>query len=271
MKKLLTVALCLLSVPAFAYKTIELNEKNTINFNQAFSSELNEKNTINFNQAFSSRFVAKKQIEAIKLCSQNVGSEINIVLYTPGGSISAGQRLYDTLNALPCKFNTITLFAASMGYQTVQQLGNRYILPSGILMSHRASVRGLGGEIGGELDSIVKLLNDNVRELELIASNRVGITLPEYQTLIRDELWMTGSQSVKMNHADEIVFARCDKSLLGTKLQRVYSIFGAFDVEYSQCPIITGALSVQPVNSNSNLEKFTEMLTNIKKYVKTEL
>lgn len=255
MKKLLTTMLCMLSIPAFAYKTIELNSKNTINFNQAFSSS----------------YVAKKQIEAITLCAQNIGSEINIVLYTPGGSISAGQRLYDTLNALPCQFNTVTVFAASMGYQTVQQLGKRYIMPSSTLMSHRASVRGLSGEVGGELDQILNLIKTNVEEMEIIAAKRAGITLEKYKEEIRDELWLTGTNAVKTGHADQLVFVRCDESLLGTSLQRVQTFFGAFDVEFSNCPIITGPLEVKPASNNANVNKLYDMYNNIGNYIKVEM
>lgn len=206
--------------------------------------ELNSKNTINFNQAFTGMYVASKQIEAIDLCSKNPGTEIFITLYTPGGSISAGKLFFDTLNALDCTFNTITIFSASMGYQTVQNLGRRLIIPSGVLMSHRASVRGLGGEIGGELDSIYNLIKQNVKDMEISASKRVGITLDQYKKDISDELWLTANKAVETNHADSVVLIRCDKSLLTTRFELVRTFFGTFNVEFSNCPIITAPISV---------------------------
>lgn len=248
MKKLIAI-LMLLSFAAFG-KTIELNENNTINFNQAFSME----------------YVAKKQIEAIKLCAGNIGSTINVVLYTPGGSISAGQLFFDTLKALPCTFDTITVFAASMGYQTVQNLGKRYIIPSGVLMSHRASVSGLSGEIGGELDEMVKHLKDNVTELEVIAANRVGITLNDYRNFIRDELWLTANEAVKKNHADESILVTCDKSLMTTYVETIRTIFGNFEVEFSNCPVIVGPLSVNGMSLESE-NQFREYFTNITRRV----
>ena len=251
MKKLLTL---LLAVPMLAFagnpKTIELDAKTTMSFNQAFSGS----------------YIAKKQVEAITLCNNNEGSEINIVLYTPGGSIAAGKLFYDTLKALPCTFNTITIFAASMGYQTVQNLGKRYILPSGILMSHRASIRGLGGEVNGELDSIYNLIKKDVEELEIIASNRVGITLEDYRKAISDELWMTASEAVKSNHADEVVLVKCGKSLLGTKVETVYTMFGAFEVEFSECPIITSPLRVLGASRGIPTD-IVDYYSNIKKHV----
>jgi ATP-dependent Clp protease protease subunit len=244
MKKILTLLL-LLPTLALAYnKPIELTEGNTINFNQAFDAQ----------------FVAKKQIEAINLCSNNKGSDIYIVLYTPGGSISAGQLFFDTVNALPCFFHTVTIFAASMGYQTVQALGKRYILQSGTLMSHRASLGGLGGELGGELDSILNFYKQNVKEMELASANRVGITLEKYKDEISDELWLTAEQAVKRNHADEIVRVTCHESLLGTHIENVRTMFGTLSVEFSNCPIITAPLGVNGMNIDdlSNFKKHQE-------------
>lgn len=251
MKKLLTVLLLLPTLLLAAPKKIELNKNNTISFNQAFSSN----------------YISQKQIEAIGLCMLNIGKEINIVLYTPGGSIAAGQLFFDTLNALPCTFNTITIFSASMGYQTVQNLGKRYILPSGTLMSHRASVRGLSGELGGELDSIINNLKNSVRELELVAANRVGISLEKYRSDISDELWMTGEEAVKKNHADEVVLVKCDKSLMTTRVERFNTMFGALDVEFSNCPIIIAPLSINRSGNEKAYEEIETYFHNIKKRV----
>lgn len=251
MKNLLA-SMLLLPMLAFGRQTITLSEENSINFNEAFSSE----------------YVAKKQVEAMNKCPLTGSKEIYIVLYSPGGSISAGKLFFDTLNALPCKFHTITIFSASMAYQTVQQLGKRYILPSGILMSHRASVGGLRGELGGELDSIIGLIRNEVRDMEIVASKRVGITLEKYKTLIRDELWLTAHNAVNNNHADEIVLARCDNSLTGTYSKVFNTFFGKFRVTFSKCPLVTGALSVGSAN-------YVEVLTNetiikFKKYLRLE-
>ena len=139
MRKLL---LMLVLLPTLLLAATETQQKTIV---------LNTFNAINFNQPFTMDYVAKKQIEAIEKCGTNLGGDIYLVLYTPGGSISAGQLLFDTLKPLPCNFHTITIFSASMGYQTVQNLGKRYMLPSGTLMSHRASIRGIGGELGGGL------------------------------------------------------------------------------------------------------------------------
>lgn len=231
---------------------------------------LTEANSINFNNKFDGQFVAQKQIEAANKCYNNEGSDIYVVLYTPGGSVQAGQLFFDTVNALPCNFHTITIFAASMGYQTVQNLKNRYILPSGVLMSHRASLSGVRGEIGGELDSIMDFFKQNVKELETTASTRVGITLEDYQKAISDELWMTGNQSVELNHADEVILAKCDKNFNGSYTQVFMSFFGAVEVEFSNCPLIVAPLRVRSGNVEV-VKHVRDFYTNIHNYVTLEL
>ena len=254
MKKLL-IMLMLIPMLAFGTRTITLSQDNTINFNESFSGI----------------FVASKQIEAMKTCASSKSKEIYVVLYTPGGSISAGQLFFDTINALPCKFHTITIFAASMGYQTVQNLGERLILPSGTLMSHRASISGLSGELGGELESVLKNLVDSVNVMEKHAANRVGISVKDYQDLIRDELWMTADQAVKTGHADEVVLVKCDESLLGTTSKVVRTFFGSYEVEYSDCPIVTAPVSVDPVSSKYGSDKFYIFRNKQMKNIKTTL
>lgn len=255
MKKLLAI-LMMLPILAFG-KTITLSSSNTINFNQDFNA----------------MFVAKKQIEAITKCAANIGSTINVVLYSPGGSISAGQLFFDTLNSLPCKFDTITVFGASMSYQTTQNLGRRYIISSGTLMSHRASLGGLSGELGGELNQVIRYYTQMVKEMEIIAANRVGITLEKYQEAIRDELWLTAKEAVKLNHADEIVDVVCDKSLMGTHVEVIRTFFGSFDVEFSNCPIVVAPLNASPSNNTEVREgyDFNNYFNNINRRITLKL
>ena len=279
MKKLL-LAIMLLPTLAISATSINFNtsiipEIKMISATPAII-ELNEANHINFNNAFTQDFVAAKQLEASKKCNDNVGSDIYLVLNSPGGSISAGQLLYDTLNALPCKFHTIPIFAASMGYQTVQNLGRRYILPSGTLMSHRASIGGLSGELGGELDSILNLLRANVYDMEIIASNRVGISLSKYRKLIRDELWLTANQAIANNHVDQIILVACGDDLQGTTTKIFNTFFGKVKAKLAKCPIVTGVLSVESqglfgIDLDVDLIKAKDYLTNKRKYIKTEL
>lgn len=206
---------------------------------------LTSQNSVTFNQAFRSSYVAKKQLEILELLNNSSEKDIYLVMYTPGGSISAGQLFIDTIRATGRNVHTLTIFSASMGYQTVQALGKRYILPSGTLMSHRGYVSGLSGQLPGELNTRINMLTATVNNMEKVSAARVGIPLTQYKKEILNELWLVGEDAVKKGHADEVALAKCDASLSGTRLETVRTIFGPVTVEFANCPLITGFISVK--------------------------
>jgi ATP-dependent Clp protease protease subunit len=252
--KSLLLALLLLPVLSFG-KTITLSENNTISFNQAFTSQ----------------YVAQKQQELFNLALTSQEEDLYIVMYTPGGSVSAGSLFIDSVNALGKRVHTITIFSASMGYHTVQGLGNRYILPSGQLMSHRASVRGLGGQFPGELNTRIDMLMSSTALLDEAAAKRVGLKLEEYKNLIHDELWLTGKNAVDAGHADQVVNAKCDESLMGTKIEQMATIFGLIDVQFSKCPLIVGPLGIAGDSESVVKHVQDHYFSNIATRIKTEL
>lgn len=210
---------------------------------------LSDKNTVTLNERVSSTTVALVQNKLSELADKT-SDDLYLILYTPGGSVTAGMQLIDHIKSLKNKVHTITIFAASMGYQIVQNADKRYILPSGNLMSHRPYITGLSGSFPGELNKRLDFYTKMTNILDKQAAKRVGITLNEYKDLIHDEYWVTGVNAVKSKHADEVALARCDKSLQGKYTKTVYTFFGAFKVTFSKCPLITGALEVRSTRTN---------------------
>lgn len=221
-----------MSLSAMSYETVTLNKNNTVILNEPVKSSS----------------VAKVQAKIFELAGNlDADKPIYLILDTPGGSIIAGRNLVDSLMGIENPIHTITIFAASMGYQIAQNLGTRYILPSGILMSHRAYISGLRGQVPGEANTNLEFIQSLVVDMEETAAKRVGIPLKEYQTLIRDEYWVFGKSAVKSKHADKVIFAKCSKSLLSNRTERVNTYFGAYDVEISNCPLIRGILGFKRV------------------------
>jgi ATP-dependent Clp protease protease subunit len=242
--------------------------------NIGFSQELRtiiltDKNTVSFNDEFNSMTVAQKQMELFELAASSPENDLYLVMDSPGGSVFAGSLFIDTVRALNKNVHTITIFSASMAYHTVQGLGKRLILPSGMLMSHRAAVGGLGGQFPGELNTRIKMLMDSTEELDRIAANRIGISLEDYKKLIHDELWLTGTEAVKQNHADEVVKAVCDKSLSGTTSKEIRTFFGNINVEFSNCPLITGPISIN--GEKEAVLEYENKVKNLRNNVKTTL
>jgi len=198
---------------------------------------------------------------------------IYLVLNTPGGSVGAGLTLIDYLKSIPQKVHTITLFAASMGFQIAQNMGTRYITPNGTLMSHRARLGGLGGQLDGELESRYKMIKRSVDYLDVIAAKRMKISLSKYKNMIINEYWVHGFDSKLEKAADQVANVSCGQSLKGTKLQVFETMFGNATVEFSKCPLIQAPISVSFGNrvAENNKTKVMELVqdsfTNNRNYI----
>lgn len=199
--------------------------------------------------------------------------EIFLVLDTPGGSVSAGSLFIDVAKRFPIPIHTVTIFAASMGYQIVQGLGKRYIIESGTLMSHRAS-GGMRGEFYGNLESRINWIKQGVDHLDKVAADRIGISLAEYKELVRDELWLVGQNAIDKKNADIIADVTCGPDLMTTRTEIIDTIiFGVYSVTFSNCPLITAPLEVKPVGeSTKELLEYTSLLYKdkaafVKKYI----
>lgn len=213
--------------------------------------ELTQDNHINFNMPFTGDFVSKKQLElAEKLPKLSKNEPFYVVLNTPGGSIDAGNDLISFINAYKKNVKTITLFAASMGYMTVQSLGERILLPSATLMSHRASISGLGGQVPGELITRLNLIVTSTNSLLKVAADRVGMSVDSYKKLIHDELWLYGVQAITAGHADRIALVKCSNNLFkGESVSEVQTPFGfSVKVKFSKCPLVTEPLGIEMPN-----------------------
>lgn len=205
--------------------------------------KLSARNTIVFRGPVDELSVSKAQQTLLKM-SRNLSSKdtIYMVLDTPGGSVSAGMRLIDTIRGIPQKVKTITQFAASMGFYFVQALDERLVTPSGTLMAHRAKMGGVSGEIPGEVLVRINMILDILRSMETTNANRLGVTLQKYQDVIRDEYWVSGVEAVKQNAADRVVAIQCDESLDGTEDDVAQTPFGNIIIQFAKCPAITSAL-----------------------------
>lgn len=219
---------------------------------------LTEDNTVTLRTQFSGESIGKL-IQQIMAMDSKLPSKypIYLFLYTPGGSIQAGLEFYEFTRSLNRPIHTITLFAASMGFQTVQQLGKRYILKNGILMSHQAA----GGQSGSfsQIQSRFGLWVRRVEQLDKDAAARTNgkHTLQSYQAAYQNELWMTGDEAVEQGFADEVVAAKCDSGLVsGTESVEVDGLFSSVNVTFSKCPINTTPTGVS-ANVVTNVGKMS--------------
>lgn len=193
---------------------------------------------------------------------------IYVFLRTPGGEIQTGLEMLEALNGLNRPVDTITMFAASMGFQTAQQLGKRYIVQNGVLMSHRANGQ-VSGELGGQkpsqTDNRKGFWEQRIQEMDQRTVDRTNgkQTLASYQKSYVSELWLTGRQAVDQGYADEVVQIQCDESLSGftTKSLRFGPITILYDVD--NCPLNSTPMNIRVGQLGTNkgvmlMDEFTK-------------
>lgn len=208
---------------------------------------LTESNHVYLNQPFSESSVANLMTDILdKHHSLEKGKPIYLVLYSPGGSIMAGRKLITFVNSLDREVHTISLFSASMAFHTVQNLGNRYIIDSGTLMTHKAR-GGFQGEFPGQLEaryywimSIIDKMNNTV-----VKRTKGSHTLKSYLDLHENEYWCDGQNCVEQGFVDDIAVVKCDSTLRGTVDRIVQTFFGSFVAKFSKCPLITAPVAFE--------------------------
>lgn len=225
-------------------ETVTLSDDNVIVLNDEVNGE-----TIGKVVEAAKKLDAKMGI--IDKYSGNSKKPIYLFLNTPGGSIQAGLELIEQLQSLKRPVHTVTSFAASMGFQIAQNLGKRYILKSGVLMSHRA-YGGFEGSFGGQtpspIDGIYGLWLSRLNEMDQQTVDRTAgkQTLESYQKQYAPDMWRTGSQAVSEGYADKVVKVTCDETLSGVDTKTVM-FMGLIPISYdlSKCPMNTAPMNIK--------------------------
>lgn len=223
---------------------------------------LTKDNVLVMNTYFDSTSVARVAARAKELDSILPSKEpLFLVIDSGGGSIDAGIELIQNLNTLNRPIHTLTIFAASMGFHTVQGVnGLRLVTKTGTLMSHKAR-GGFSGEFPGQLDSRYSYYLKRVQNLDkgIVARTKGKHNAQSYASLIENEYWCDGDDCKKQGFIDYTVLATCDKSLAGNKAEIERFIFMGVPVEihlvFAACPTITGILEVNVLMNGEKLFK----------------
>ncbi len=143
--------------------------------------------------------------------SQDPEKEINFYINSPGGSVSAGLAIYDTMNYISCPVATVCMgIAASMGafLLAAGEKGMRYALPNSEVMIHQP----LGGASGQATDVEIrtrKLLNTKKRLNELLALN-TGQTVRKITQATDRDNFMSAQEALEFGIIDKILVSRKD-------------------------------------------------------------
>jgi ATP-dependent Clp protease protease subunit len=150
--------------------------------------------------------------------AENPDKDINLYINSPGGSVTAGLAIYDTMQFIKPDIKTIVMGqAASMGSFLAQAgaKGKRYVLPESRTMIHRVSsgTRGTSGSVHvQELEfedarrhfEESKRLNERLTEL-YVRHNTAGKTYEELFETMKFDTFLSAEQAVENGFADKVV------------------------------------------------------------------
>jgi len=141
--------------------------------------------------------------------SENPDADILFYINSPGGSVSAGMAIYDTMNFIKCDVSTIVMgMAASMGslLSTAGAKGKRRMLPHATHMIHQP----LGGS-SGQATEVEIQYKELQRWKETLTNIYVKHTGKDYATLEADmdrDNYMTAPEALAYGLVDEIITTR---------------------------------------------------------------
>ena len=138
--------------------------------------------------------------------SQDTEKDISLYINSPGGSVTAGLAIYDTINMLECKVRTICVgLAASMGAFLLSSgsKGMRLALPNSEILIHQP----LGGAQGQASDIIIaaKHIEHTRKTLNSILSMNTGKTVKQIAKDTDRDNTMTAQEVLKYGLIDQIL------------------------------------------------------------------
>jgi ATP-dependent Clp protease, protease subunit len=137
--------------------------------------------------------------------------DINLYINSPGGSVTAGLAIYDTMQFVTCDVATYCVgIAASMGavLLTAGTKGKRYALPNSDIMIHQVS----GGAQGSasDVERTVEYMFKLKKRLIGILAHHTGKTEEQIQTDSDRDYWISAQQAKDYGLVDEVVKSRKD-------------------------------------------------------------
>lgn len=143
--------------------------------------------------------------------SEDAGAPINFYINSPGGSVTAGMSIYDTMQFIKSPVHTYVMGqAASMGSLLAQagEPGHRYIMKHARHMIHQPS----GGAQGMVSDIEITYKEIQRMKVELtqiyVDHNSAGKTYEDLEKDMDRDTWMTSEQSVAYGLADKVITKR---------------------------------------------------------------
>ncbi|ABX40764.1 ATP-dependent Clp endopeptidase proteolytic subunit ClpP [Lachnoclostridium phytofermentans] len=141
--------------------------------------------------------------------AEDPGKDISLYINSPGGSVTAGMAIYDTMNYIKCDVSTICIgMAASMGAFLLAggAKGKRFALPNAEVMIHQPS----GGAKGQATD--IQIVAENIlkikKKLNTILSENTGKPLEVVEVDTERDYYMSAEEAKNYGIIDSVIASR---------------------------------------------------------------
>lgn len=135
------------------------------------------------------------------------GKEIKFFINSPGGMVTSGMVIYDTIKLISSPVSTICMgLAASMGsiLLSVGTKGKRYIFPHGEVMIHQPSIGGYYQATSADIEiQAVQMEKTKLIGAQILAEN-CGKTVEQILKDFDRDYWMDANEAVKYGIVDKI-------------------------------------------------------------------
>ncbi|MBO5359467.1 MAG: ATP-dependent Clp endopeptidase proteolytic subunit ClpP [Clostridia bacterium] len=140
---------------------------------------------------------------------QDSEKDISLYINSPGGSVSAGLAIYDTMQYIKCDVSTICMgMAASMGAFLLSSgaKGKRFALPNSEIMIHQplGGTKGQASDIQIEAEHIIKIKNN----LNKILAENTGKDVDTIALDTDRNNWMSAEEAAAYGLVDKVLYKR---------------------------------------------------------------
>ncbi len=147
--------------------------------------------------------------QLLYLEGQDAEKDISLYINSPGGSVTAGMAIYDTMQYIKCDVSTICIgMAASMGAFLLSSgaKGKRYALPNSEIMIHQP----LGGARGQATE--IKIVADHIlktrEKLNRILAENTGRSIEEIARDTERDNYLTAQEAMDYGLVDKVIAHR---------------------------------------------------------------
>lgn len=138
--------------------------------------------------------------------AEDPGKDINLYINSPGGSVSAGFAIYDTMQFIKCDVSTICIgVAASMGAFLLAggTKGKRFALPNAEIMIHQPS--GGGNGTASDIRIISEKIQRTKKRINELLSQNTGKRVEEIERDTERDNYMTAKEGMEYGLIDAIM------------------------------------------------------------------